>query len=329
MEEKQLFTAVEDEHFNQLLSSVRSFTSTTLNAYTCDLTSTTIAPAHPLSSSTTSTTDTLSSSDDTNQQQPTAQQQHRKHGRNTSMIQVQGISAYAPPGRKARHHERFHSTGINVRVPFERVEKPPPLRHDQTLRRQKYDAEYVHNSLEETKKARITAEQEETEQKRISANKLEQIQQEGALLKKQGERDSVRQRVLTLTERKRAERNMKNAEKAEKAEKAMVDDDGLESTAGGRVVEYDTRQDELYESWNRRNSAVMKKRSQKYPIKNDERNEVLDTFYKQVRRSSISQGTNVANAMRDRLDAYSLLGVVKKPIKKEEKEATVSDVFRR
>ena len=326
MEEKQLFTSVENERFNQLLSSVRSFTSTTLNAYTCDLTSTTIAPAHSLSSPTTFTNNTLSSSDDDNQQQPTAQQQHRKHGRNTSMIQVQGISAYAPPGSKARHHERFHSTGINVRVPFERVEKPPPLRPDQTLRRQKYDAEYVHNSLEETKKARIAAEQEETEQKRIAANKLEQIQQEGELLKKQGERDSVRQRVLALTERKRAERNMKNLKNAENV---TVDDDGLESTAGGRVVEYDTRQDELYESWNRRNSAVMKKRSQKYPVKNDERNEVLDTFYKQVRRSSISQGTNVANAMRDRLDAYTLLGVVKKPIKKEEKEATVSDVFRR
>jgi hypothetical protein len=298
MEEEKLFTCVENDHFKNLIYSLRSLSSTTLNAYTCDLTAA-------------SATDRISDTE----QQPATKQQHqsdrrRKH-RNASMIQVQGISAYAAAGRKARHHERFHSTGINVRVPFERIEKPPPLRPEQTLRRYKYDLEYVYNSLEEAKEARIAAEQKEIVQNRISADKLERIQLEGELLRKQSEREVVRQRVLTLAQRKQKERTM---------------DEG--STSAVELDVYDTRQDELYETWNRRNSAVMKKKSEKHPEKNADRHGVLESFYKQVRRSSISHGTNVATSMRDRLDAYTLLGVAEKPVK-EEKVATVSDVFRR
>ena len=148
-------------------------------------------------------------------------------------------------------------------------------------------------------------------QNRISADKLERIQLEGELLRKQSEREVVRQRVLTLAQRKQKERTM---------------DEG--STSAVELDVYDTRQDELYETWNRRNSAVMKKKSEKHPEKNADRHGVLESFYKQVRRSSISHGTNVATSMRDRLDAYTLLGVAEKPVK-EEKVATVSDVFRR
>ena len=291
-------TITEDKQFNNIIQHINNLRTTTLNAYTCDLG--TVGPSkgyiHP--------DKPIVPDEETKKQEETKKNKVRqRHG---SMVQNTGISAYAR--NRPRSHHRMASTGVTIRMPYKSIqvgarEHPPILSRQQKRPRAKQDAEYVQNMLDQATEARINAEQDEQVLKKVSAQKLERIQQEERLLRTDTERDVVRKHVGILMKRKEDER-----------QGVTKDED------------YNTKQDELYQLWHQRNSHLMTKKSDRHPERQN--NDVVERYYNRVRRSSVLHATNAKSTMKGRMDVFQLLGVEQKP-KKEEKVVDVNSVFGR
>ena len=298
-------TTQEDWYFDHILASIQASSTSILDAYTCDLTTVPTVVNVPTPRSSLFDTPITAISDKPKSNRPPPP-------RRASMVQVQGISAYPTPGKKRRTHERMASTGIHVRLPnnvrfYDSNDKPPTLTRTQQLdqTRKKYDPNYVLNMLTEAKEARIHAEHTETELTRTASKKLQHIRHEERLMVKQSEREIVRKNVLNLAERQAKERQ-------------------------GVVVDSNGSEDVMYELWNRRNSLLLKKKSERHPERNDGSNGVVSRYLQQVKQSSakhVDSARRRSVASLNRIDMYGLMGVKRKVVVPET-EATVASVFR-
>ena len=279
----------EEDHFNSLLLQIHRMSTNALTAYECDLAST-VVPEKTQAS--------VVKEEVKEEEKQKRINERRARPRHGSMIQNSGISAYSAK----RSHHRMASTGINIRVPYEKVERPPPLLPEQQRPRAKHDPDYVQVMLDQARDARIQAEKKETQQRKIASEKLERILHEEKQLKNRSERDIVRQHVLSLAER-------------HDREKQGVTEDS----------DYDTEHNELYELWHRRNSYLMKKKSTKHPERDGgDGNGIVDKYYTQVR---LHDG-NAFRTMKSRMNVFTLLGTEEKK-EQAEKVVSVETVFSR
>jgi hypothetical protein len=293
----------DDFFFDCCLSAIEETSKKILDAYSCDLKST----------PNTKTAQEQQQQQHLQQQQQQQQQQildkgvREFHARHMSMVQLSGITAY----QKKRSHERMPSSGKNIRVPynvrkFYDYEKPPPLTKKQQYEVKREDLNYVSDMIDKARKERIDAEAKEEAQNIISMRKLEYINAEAILLNKNNEQKKIKKRLKHLMKR---------------------------NTSEEHDQDYTDREDEMFESWKRRNSVLFKQKSKNHPEKNDGSNGIIKRYNLSIRRkSSIVHLESAKNLMKNRMDnninVHGILGIEEKKMSKTTKTDTVNSVFK-
>jgi hypothetical protein len=299
---------VEEDFFDHILSKIRHTSNQCLDAYTCDLDPTTThhkitGPSPP---------------PPPNKQQLDEAQPGKKpprHARHTSMVQVQGISAYHPQLKHQRQHERMASTGIHIRVPhkvrrFYSTETPPSLtpkqQHEQQFSTRWSNPNYISDMIDSARDARIVAEEQEQEQYLLSTQNLDRIQKQEKILNQERDRHRVLNNVQKLMARHDQERK-------------------------GTVVEdeFSDAQDQMYERWNRRNSFLLTKSKHGYSSANGEDGStVVKRYYESVRRNSVKHVTGGVPGRANIVKMSSaILGVKVDELEQETPAQTVGEVF--
>ena len=300
---------VEDACFDHILSKIRHTSNQCLDAYTCDL--------DPNSTQHKITSPSTSSTSPPNKQPDKAQpdKKTKRHARHTSMVQVQGISAYHPQLKHQRQHERMASTGIHIRVPhkvrqFYSTETPPSLtpkqQHEQQFSTRWSNPNYIFDMIESARDARIIAEEQEQEQYLLSIQNLDRIQKQEKKLNQERDRHRVLNNVQKLMARQEQERN-------------------------GTVVEdeFSDAQDQMYERWNRRNSFLLTKSKKKYSSANGEDGStVVNRYYESVRRNSVKHVKGGGPGRTNTVNMSSaILGVKVDEPEAQTPALTVGEVF--
>ena len=84
----------------------------------------------------------------------------------------------------------------------------------------------------------------------------------------------------------------------------------------------EARAEEIEEIWERRNSHLMKKASNRHPqeLVEGKRGSKVNAFYHAIRRSSLTISKGATNAMKTKISGYQLLGINETTDKKSARE---------